>query len=122
MGAAAITRLGSRFGLREVLISELWAAEPDEGLIDAVLHRIHETAEADYMLAIAVPDSFASLMLRKRGFRPVWQPSMDSLAERLMRGYQKPRRLVVRPIKDTPSVDPKMFKCWDLSVGDLEIF
>jgi len=120
--AAAITRLGSRFGLREVLVSELWVAEPDEELIDDVLHRIYEAADADYMLAIAVPDSFASLILRKRGFRTVWQPRMDSFAERLMKGYQKPRRLVVRPIKDTPNVDPKRFSCWDLSVGDLEIF
>jgi GNAT superfamily N-acetyltransferase len=120
--AAAITRVGSRFGLSEVLLSELWTAEPDATLISALLATIRETVKADYMLAITPPQSFVHEMLKGQGFAPIWQPAMDSMAERLMKGYQKPRRLVVRMLGSTPGVNPSRFENWDLSVGDLEIF
>jgi GNAT superfamily N-acetyltransferase len=120
--AAAITRFGARFGLKELLISELWTAEPDEQVLDELVRRISEAAGADYILAVANSDSFAGLMLRKRGFARVWQPSINSWAEQLMKGYQKPRRLLVRLLHHAPYVEPQKFEQWDLSVGDLEIF
>jgi GNAT superfamily N-acetyltransferase len=118
----AIFRVGQRLGLREALLSELWVAEPDDGLYTELLEELKASVRANYILAYAPRGSFLYQALRRSGFRPVPTILMSAVLERAFVGRQKPRRLVVLPLASDLPVDPLLLENWAFSLGDLEIF
>ena len=120
--ACAIIRTGTRFGLKEVLLSELWLAEPDEKLSRGILNRVKSAVDGDYIIAYAQEGTFQRHALKKCGFRPLPQMTMNERVEKFLFGLQKPRRLTTRPLVNDLTVDPLVLKNWVLSLGDLEIF
>lgn len=102
-----IFRTNTRYGMKEVVLSEVLLAEPREGLYDALLQRLRSTLRADYLITYFAPESFHRTTLESRGFRPVPRQGMN---------------FTVRTLGHDLPLDPQQLESWDLVMGDLELF
>lgn len=123
--AILIFRQGVRFGLKEVLLSDMFLSTPDPQLCWGILDDLKSQVEADYMLAYFRPRSFMARALARYGFNSIPAPALKLLFEnRLLRfrESQKPRRLMFNLL--SPVLEPGSFSLasWSLCLGDLEIF
>jgi len=105
--AAVIFRPNRRRGLREVLLSEVLARRAS-GQIPALVRRVLDAVDADYLVAYAPRRSAHWWGFVRAGFVPV--PRIGPF-------------FTVRPL--TPAgieVSPDRLARWSLSLGDLELF
>lgn len=93
-----------------------------ENLSRGILNRVKSAVDGDYIIAYAQEGTFQRHALKKCGFRPLPQMTMNERVEKFLFGLQKPRRLTTRPLVNDLTVDPLVLKNWVLSLGDLEIF
>jgi len=107
LSGCAIFRTNTRFGLKEILVTELLMAEPNEKLCRNLIDQIAAIVRADYLIAHFSEDSFIRHALRRSGFRPVPRMGMD---------------FTTRPLNPEMPVDPRSMQSWALSLGDLELF
>ena len=105
--AMAIFRTNTRFGLREVVITELFLAKPSEKLAKQVIHEMITRVRADYAVAYFREGSFPRQALRSSGFLSLPGGGMRVTAKLLD--------------KDLP-FDPFTLNSWEFSLGDLELF
>ncbi|GEM_PF-375035 len=101
----AIVRPGSRFGLNEVVISELLVTSPDGKAVAGLIKALRAQVRADYLIAYFPKGSFHRAALERCGFR---------------RAYGQGMTFVFRPLNWTGPV-PALSR-WGLSLGDLEFF
>ncbi len=104
---SAIFRTNTRFGLKEIVLTELLVARPDDKLCGEIIKQIISAVKADYMVAYFKEGSFVKQTLRKNGFRPVPKMGMDFTSRRLNSNIK---------------VDPYILDNWDLTIGDIELF
>ncbi|HLF03848.1 MAG TPA: GNAT family N-acetyltransferase [Dehalococcoidia bacterium] len=102
-----IFRTNTRYGMKEVVLSEMLLAEPREDLCDALLRRLRDSVRADYLITYFAPESFHRAALESRGFRPVPKQGMNFTA---------------RTLAPDLGLDPQEMASWDLVMGDLELF
>lgn len=107
LAGCAIFRTNTRFGLKEIVVTELLMAEPNEKLCRNLIDQIISTVRADYLIAHFREDSFIRRSLRRSGFRPVPRMGMD---------------FTTRPLNLDMPLDPRSMQNWALSLGDLELF
>lgn len=105
--ACAIFRANSRFGLKEVVLSEVLLSGRDEGQVRQLVRGLRQGLRADYLIAYAREGSFLRRALRRCGFWPVPRWGM---------------KLVARPLVPDLPVDPLRIESWTLGLGDLELF
>lgn len=105
--ACAIFRTNSRFGLKEVVLSEVLLSDRDEGLVRQLVRGLRQGLRADYLIAYSGEGSFLRRALRRCGFWPVPRWGM---------------KLVARPLAPDLPVDPFRIENWALGLGDLELF
>lgn len=123
--AASIFRVNERFGLSEVILSEIFLANGTHEVCADLLREVRSKLSADYMVAYAREGSFLRVALQRCGFRAPPDSVMNFFFEnRLLRlpQNQKPRRLMVNPLLWDSAVDPLQLRNWALSAGDLEVF
>ena len=102
-----IFRANTRYGLREVVLSELLLAEPDQKLAFSLLEQLRTGIRADYLIAHFQPGSFQRRTLNRWGFRTVPRQGMN---------------FTVRTLAPDLPLDPQLFDSWSLSMGDLAFF
>jgi hypothetical protein len=107
LSGCAILRPNSRFGLKEVVLSELLLSQPDKALASSLMHEIKRSLSADYIIAYYPHGSFEHRLLRSHGFLKVPVGGMH---------------FTVNVFNKNPLCDPRDLRNWDLSLGDLEIF
>lgn len=105
--AAAIYRTNTRFGLKEVVMCEMFLARPDEDLCRELLKNMKSALNADYVVCYFSEGSQARDVLHQNRFWEVPRMGMD---------------FTVRPITTDLSVDARQLGSWSLSMGDLELF
>ena len=104
--ACAIFRTNSRFGLKEVVVSELFVSSADRLLVSGLLHELRTHLDADYLIAYFPESSFHRWGLEGQGFHRVPGRAMTLVANQLAAA---PYDLC----------DPNR---WGMSLGDLEFF
>jgi hypothetical protein len=107
MQSCAIFRTNTRFGMKEIVLCELFLSQPDEGPARRVLDLLRASLRAEYLVTYFSEGTLHRRMVDRWGFRPV--PS---------RGMH----FTVRPLASGLSPDPARFAGWQLSMGDLELF
>jgi hypothetical protein len=104
---AIIARANKRFGLREVMLNELWANTTDASPIRSMFRRLRRLAKADYIIAHFPEGSSKHRLLRRCGFYQVPHFGMNFVAKAVNteegEGIHRQAR-------------------WGLSLGDLEFF
>jgi predicted N-acetyltransferase YhbS len=122
--ALAVYRTNVRFGLKEVLLCELFLAEQDPALCRSVLDELLGDLGADYVVAHLAEGSFHCTAVEGYGFRrvPAWAMKVGCETSLLgPRLSQKPRRLVVNVLDPALPADLLLgVRSWALSEGDLE--
>jgi predicted N-acetyltransferase YhbS len=122
---ATIVRINNRFGLRELLLSEIFVAQKEPTLLSNLIDRLRERYRPDYLVAYAPRGSSLRTALRRCGFiAPPDRIVNGSLESRHLRWpeHQKPRRLMINVLSWDPSADPFRLENWGLSAGDIEVF
>lgn len=107
LDALAIFRINTRFGLREIVMAELFMAERDMELGKQIMREMKTQLRADYVVAYFREGSFQRRALRHSGFRAVPRGGIAVTARYLD--------------KDLP-FDPFQLHSWEFSLGDLELF
>jgi predicted N-acetyltransferase YhbS len=102
-----IFRTNTRFGMREVVISEMLLAEPREELCTDLLRRLRACLRADYLITYFSEGSFHRNALDASGFRAVPKQGMNFTARTI--GVELP-------------VNVLQLESWALAMGDLELF
>ena len=104
--ACAIFRTNTRFGLKEVVISEVFVIRPERRLVSLLLRQLRDSVDADYLIAYFPQGSFHRRALEHDGFHQVPRQGMT---------------LVTNPLGDR-SVELANLSRWGLSLRDLEFF
>ena len=102
----AIFRTNSRFGLKEVVLCELFLSEPRKDVCRNLLSQLRSSVRADYLITYFPRGSFHRQTLEDWGFRVA------------------PRQGIVftsRPLVQDLPQDPLQFDSWALTIGDLEL-
>jgi len=107
LSGCIILRPNMRFGLKEIILDEMFLSENDEGLAFSLLDELKRCLKADYIIAYFPRRSFQREVLCRHGFHQV------------PRGGQN---FIVKPLASYLPCDPATLTSWDLSLGDLEIF
>jgi hypothetical protein len=102
----AILRPNRRYGLREIVLAELFLRSPEAALGRRLLAGLAHEVEGDYLIAHFARGTLEQRMLGRSGFWRV--PGRGIL-------------FTVRALNPSP-LDPLAAACWDLSLGDLEVF
>ncbi len=102
-----IFRPYGRFGMKEIVLSELITAEDDRDMAASLIKKMVRYLKADYIVAYFPERSFERDVLRKNGFRDMPLQSIN---------------FTVNSLVDVPGFEPGRFDNWELSLGDLEIF
>lgn len=106
---AIVFRTRMRRSMREVLISEILGRGDRavrQGLFEQMIERLRKESDIDYLVAAAPNGSPEASSLRKAGFKRA--PSGPSL--------------MIRPLSGGLGDAELASDCWQLSIGDLEIF
>jgi hypothetical protein len=101
-----VFRTSNRFGLKEVVISELLLSRPDTLLARELISELRGRLRADYLVAYFPAGSFQRTALEKQGFKRTPRGGM-TLATNLLDG-------------DRPHLHA--VNGWGLTLGDLEFF
>lgn len=105
--AAAVVRPNIRYGLKELVLTELWAKNADHQLMQRCLAELIKRVDADYLIAHGAASSPELAVLKKRGF---------------LRAPKQGMTLYARPVS-LKTLGTLGDTCgWDLSLGDLELF
>lgn len=104
--AVAIFRPNTRFGLREVVLSEMLVGEADRRLISRLVGAVVQRVRADYLVAYFPAGTFHRRSLEAAGFKKVPIGGMT---------------LATNPL-DGPRAELMELNSWGLSIGDLEYF
>ena len=104
--AAAVFRGNSRFGLREIVISELLLSSPDRDLAKRLMKAVKSHVRADYMIGYFPRASAHRDALQATSFRRIPGQGM-TLTSNPLSG----------PLGELEALDR-----WGLSMGDLELF
>lgn len=102
-----IFRTNMRFGLKEIVLSEIVLSNPDFGLFRNLMSRLTSVIKADYLIAYSRPKSFLSRALHRSWFLTLPKLGMHFTAN---------------PLTESLQVDPTIRNNWALSLGDLELF
>ncbi|MGG7053953.1 GNAT family N-acetyltransferase [Nitrosomonas sp. ANs5] len=105
--AVAVLRPNIRYGLRELVITEIWARDANPGFMRRLLDTLGRCAEADYMIAHFAKGSAEYTALRKSSFFRVPVRKM---------------RLFTRKLGKPLPASVFTMQGWDLTLGDLELF
>lgn len=105
--AVAALRPNIRYGLRELVITEIWARDANLDFMQRLLATLGRYAEADYMIAHFAEGSAEYLALRKSSFFRVPVRKM---------------RLFIRKLGKPLPASVFTMQGWDLTLGDLELF
>jgi GNAT superfamily N-acetyltransferase len=125
LAACGIVRNGVRFGLREILVSEIFTSAPTPSLLRELLDPLTGKNRPDYLLAYAPEGSHLRAALQRCGFRGIPSAALTAVFERRIlpfRSLQKPRRLMVNRLAERLPIDPAHLSKWNFSMGDLEVF
>ena len=106
--AAAVVRANVRFGIKELVISELWARDACIALMSDCLKELAKNTSSDYLIAHFSDHSLERKALRKALFFSA--PKSQALD------------LYARPVSSDALYDLANISGWDLSLGDLELF
>ena len=107
LSSSAVIRANARFGLKEIVIDELFFSKPDDTLASSLLHELKRCVNADYIIAYFPRSSFARHALRKDGFLQVPTDGMN---------------FTVNALSQNLPCNPAVLENWNLSLGDLEVF
>jgi GNAT superfamily N-acetyltransferase len=102
-----IFRPNGRFGMKEIVLSELITAEDDRKLASDLIQGMVKTLKADYIIAYFPERSFERDILRKNGFHDLPFQSIN-FAVNILHGVN--------------GIDPWQYDSWALCLGDLEVF
>lgn len=102
----ALLRPNVRQGWQELVLADLFLAEWTLPRARQLLHGLHRSAEADYVIAHFADASRERGLLRRMGY------------------WRVPRRHLVFTVMPLQAIDPPPVDArhWDLSLGDLELF
>ncbi len=104
--AAAVFRSNSRFGLREIVLTEMLLSRPDKELARRLITAVKSHVRADYMIGYFPKGSLHREGLQRSGFRRIPGQGMTLTANPLS-----------GPLGELETLDR-----WGLSLGDLELF
>lgn len=104
---AAVLRANVRLGLKELVLTELWAEGADSVRLKQVVQGVCAATDCDHVMAHFAAGSVELTAIRRCFFLPVRQQKMRLFA----RGLGKPL-----------PADVFSMTGWDLSLGDLELF
>ena len=102
----AVFRTNTRFGLKEVVVSELMMAREDADIPKQVIRTLASELRADYIISYARPGSSQHEALRSNGFRGMPGQRINMVANPLG-----------KPMGQLGSLSN-----WGLTLGDLEFF
>lgn len=102
----AVFRTNTRFGLKEVVISELMMAREDAGIPRQVIRQLTSELSADYIISYARPGSPQHVGLRANGFRRMPGQGINMVANPLG-----------KPMGHLGDLNN-----WGVTLGDLEFF
>jgi hypothetical protein len=102
-----ILRTNLRFGLKEILISEMLLSKPDVRLASGLIRELKHCASADYLITFFPGGSFNRRAIVREGFFPVPLGGMN---------------FTVNPLSAPLEPNPNLMRNWNLSLGDLEVF
>jgi hypothetical protein len=102
----AILRTNRRFGLKEVVIDELFLSRPDSKLAHQIMNGLRRSVTADYIIAYFNQGSLGHDAIRRQGF---FQAPIGGM------------NFAVNTLSSVP-VDATAPATWDVSLGDLEVF
>lgn len=102
----AVLRPNTRFGLKEVVLTELVLREPDTELGRRLLGRLVAELRADHAVAVFAPGTLEREVVKEAGFLRVPQQGILFTALGMDPGLR----------------DPLDAANWDLSLGDLDLF
>lgn len=105
--AVAVLRPNIRYGLRELVITEIWARDANPAFMQRLLDTLGCCAETDYMIAHFAKGSAEYTALRKASFFRVPVRKM---------------RLFIRKLGKPLPASVFTMQGWDLTLGDLELF
>jgi GNAT superfamily N-acetyltransferase len=105
--SCAIFRTNTRFGMKEIVLCELFLSHSNEGPARRLLELLRASVRAEYLVTYFAEGSLYRRIVDLWGFRAV--PS---------RGMH----FTVRPLASDLPRDPARFASWQLSMGDLELF
>lgn len=107
MEGCLVFRLNRNFGLREVVLDEMFLARPDESCSNALFDQLRRSLRADYVIAYAPEGSFERRVLSANGFRQLPMGGM---------------RFFMRAVSaESPAGGPRSAN-WLMTLGDLEVF
>lgn len=104
--AAAVFRANSRFGLREIVLTEMLLARPDSDLAKKLIRAVKSHVRADYIIAYFPQRSAHRDALEGSSFRRIPGQGMTLTANAL----------------SGPLNEFEVLNRWALSMGDLELF
>jgi hypothetical protein len=107
LSGCIIFRPSGRFGMKEIVLSELITPEHDSATASGLIKEMVKHLNADYIFAYFPEHSFERDILRKNGFHDLPFQGIN---------------FVVNSLSEIPGLQPRQFDSWDLSLGDLEIF
>lgn len=102
--AAAIVRLGTRRGLRECVISEVFARDADPGHLRRLYRRVARVMPCDYVVTLFSADGVERKQLIRAGFFPVYGKKLNIVANVLQ-----------------PDLFRNQIPHFDMSYGELEL-
>lgn len=106
LGGFAILRPNIRFGLKEIVLAELFLQTPDPTLGRHFMKRLYRQLKGDYLVAHFAQNSLEKKLLSRSGF---------------LRAPRQGMVFTVRPL-NVSCQDVLQPDAWDLSLGDLELF
>ena len=105
--AAAVMRANIRYGLKELVLTELWSQNASPALMQRCLSRLVKRVDADYLIAHARQGSTELKALKRGMFLPAYKQGIEL--------YSRPIALNALGVLGSS-------QGWDLSLGDLEMF
>lgn len=105
--AAAVMRANIRYGLKELVLTELWSQNASAALLQRCISELVKQVDADYMIAHARQGSNEIKALKRGMFLPAYKQGIEL--------YSRPIALNVLGVLSSS-------QGWDLSLGDLEMF
>jgi len=104
--SCAIFRTNTRYGLREVVLSELLLAESDVDLALETLKKIKACVRADFLISEFPLGSTQRLALDRSGFRTAPKQGIN---------------FAVKALAEQLPLNPLKFENWGLTIGDIEL-
>jgi GNAT superfamily N-acetyltransferase len=102
-----ILRPNRRFGMKEIILSELIMPEYDRDTASRLIKDMVKNLQADYILAYFPKFSYERDILRRNGFHDLPFQGIN---------------FAVNNLNEVSNVQPRQFDSWELSLGDLEVF